>query len=230
MLPLAWDMCWVWKSFGEQHHRGAMLADVLLALLATALHWDWLDIALLLGIGFFGMLRPGELLALWVRDLIFDSDPLFTDSMFVRIIAPKMRRLGPRWEHVRIDDADFVRFTRVMTRGLDRDTVLFTGGYFALSDLFRQLCLHFSVSNVDGTGLTPASLRSGGATFWYRRTDSTEFVRYWGRWANSRMLRIYIQEAAACSFLADQPAPVQDRIRAAARLTPWILHQLLAEF
>ncbi|CAK0890055.1 unnamed protein product [Prorocentrum cordatum] len=33
-----------------------------------------------------------------------------------------------------------------------------------------------------------------GATFWYRLTDSPDWVRYRGRWLSSRMLEIYIQE------------------------------------
>ena len=134
-----------------------------------------------------------------------------------------MRRLGPRREHVRIDDAEVIRFLDRWAHGGCGDWSLFPNGYFDFVKRLRQLCEVFGIPTVDGVGMTPASLRAGGATFWYVLKDSTEFVRYRGRWANSRMLEIYIQEAAACNFLASLPLEVQAKISRVGRLTPYLL-------
>eukprot|EP00959_Pyramimonas_sp_CCMP1952_P147167 3080193-Pyramimonas_sp.AAC.1 len=76
-------------------------------------------------------------------------------------------------------------------------------------------CPHgfFGIKHSDKVGITPASLRPGGATFWYRLTDSPDWVRYRGRWLSSRMLEIYIQEAGASTLLADLPSPLRSKVR-----------------
>ncbi len=62
-------------------------------------------------------------------------------------------------------------------------------------------------------GLTPASLRAGGATYWYRVRDDADWVRYRGRWSNQRMLEIYIQEVAADDFLQQMSPAALDKAR-----------------
>ena len=76
-----------------------------------------------------------------------------------------------------------------------------------------------------GVGMTPAFLRSGGATFWYHVTDSPDFVRFRGRWANLRMLQVYIQEVAASTFLNNQPEETREHIRAFAEAGPPLFAQ-----
>ena len=62
-------------------------------------------------------------------------------------------------------------------------------------------------------GLTPASLRAGGATHFYRVTDSADWVRFRGSWSNQRMLEIYIQEVGADAILRELPAQDLDHVR-----------------
>ncbi len=77
-----------------------------------------------------------------------------------------------------------------------------------------------------GEGYTPASLRSGGATFWYQLTESPDYVRFKGRWSNARMLEVYIQEVAASTLLNAQPSVTQEQVRLFASAAP----SLLADF
>ena len=142
---------------------------------------------------------------------------------FVRITLPKMRRLAARREHVRIDDADLIRGVLKFTEGLKPQELLFLGSQLDFTAAFRKLVVKLGVPYGQGTGLTPASLRAGGATFWYHRTDSTEFVRFRGRWSNMRMLEIYIQEVAASSLLTGLDSDTQSRVASFALAAPWLM-------
>jgi hypothetical protein len=44
------------------------------------------------------------------------------------------------------------------------------------------------------------SLRPGGATYWLAETEDAEFVRRKGRWLSTRVLEIYLQEAAVATY------------------------------
>ena len=52
-------------------------------------------------------------------------------------------------------------------------------------------------------GVTPASLRGGGASHLYETTEDSELVRHRGRWASSKMCEIYIQEVGGHQFFAN---------------------------
>ena len=54
---------------------------------------------------------------------------------------------------------------------------------------------------LDGCGLTPASLRAGGATEMYVRTRDTGLVQFAGRWRSPQSLLHYIQGAMATMVL-----------------------------
>jgi len=220
-LPRAWDLGWVWKGLQESSNNLAMPQDVLLAAVATALFWDWDDVALLMYLGFICMLRPGELCALRFQDIVF-STVRGAKVAFIFIGLPKMRRIGPRREHVRIDDSELVQALAARSVGRPAGERLYLGTSFQFALNFRSIIQALRLPISQGHGMTPACLRSGGATFWYQLTDSTEYVRFRGRWSNSRMLEVYIQEVGACTFLSQQPAPVREHVALLAAAGPWL--------
>lgn len=48
-------------------------------------------------------------------------------------------------------------------------------------------------------GLTPASLRSGGATHMFAMTQDVQLVRWRGRWQHTPTLEHYLQEVGSAS-------------------------------
>ena len=150
------------------------------------------------------MLGPFEFVNLeWVSILTPADLMTETRAIFVRVGAPKMRRLGARREHVRIDVPEVVSFTIALKAAAlaKRHVRVLAGG----AKQFRKSCdalfRFFGASVREGSGVTPASFRAGGATFWYKAWQDTEKVRYRGRWMSSRMLEIYIQEVMADTVL-----------------------------
>ena len=197
-----------------------MPEQVFLAMVALALHWEWPDVACYLVIGFLGMLRPGECVKVTPKDISFLGSGINMQS-FVFIGKPKMRRVGPRREHIRIDDPELIPFLSWIKTHFPPDRPVFHGSALQLRQCFDSLCRALHLPTQDGKGLTPASIRAGGATFWYRKTDSTEWLRFRGRWASSRMLEVYIQEVAALSLQSHLPPSDWEHIcRIAALATP----------
>ena len=217
-LPLAWDVSWSWKGAAESHSHWPMPEEVFLAFVALALHWDWADVAFCLIAGFLGMLRPGEILALKPTDVDVLGSDWSASQIFIFVGKPKMRRIGPRREHIRIDDAELISFVHWMKMHFDKDQPIFRGSSSDFTMCFSLLCRAMHVPIRDGQGLTPASLRAGGATFWYRKTDCPDWVRFRGRWSNPRMLEVYIQEVAALSLRNVLTPGVWEHIICTARL------------
>ena len=63
-----------------------------------------------------------------------------------------------------------------------------------------------------GSGVTPASLRGGGATAFYELTEDVDRLRRRARWATVQSAEIYIQEVAPYEFLASLPRSTRDQI------------------
>ena len=58
---------------------------------------------------------------------------------------------------------------------------------------------------MDGVGITPASQRAGGLTFWYHVTGDVNFVQWMAGLASRQTLEHYVQEVAALSLLPKLP-------------------------
>ena len=166
---------------------------------------------------FLGMLRPAEWFNLDSRDVLTRS-MLLVDFpvLFLRIRAPKMRWLSARREFVRLDDLSFMTFVESVLPHLPDGPIWpwrpvdFRHRFDAL---FRELRIK---------GLTPASLRAGGATHLFTTTQNMEIVRWKGRWQSLRTVEHYVQEINCIAVLQDMPPASRDRLGAfgahAARL------------
>ena len=62
------------------------------------------------------------------------------------------------------------------------------------------------------SGVTPGSLRGGGATALYEPTEDIELVRHRGRWQSAKMVEIYVQEVGGHRFFASLAEPTRRRI------------------
>ena len=228
-LPRAWDAAWVWRSLMPATNRVPMPERVMLAMVTVACEWSMPNVALLLAIGFVGLLRVHELR--WLRfDSLVTPARMFTAdaTMFVTIERPKMRRLGARRSYVRVDDPGIISFAEGLADVAPSSAFLYDGSYAQLRAVFMALCAELGVPGGAPHGLTLGSLRPGGATWLYRATDSTETVRFRGRWASTRMLEVYIQEVGAASVLPRVSAAARQRIGALADAAPLAMANALA--
>ena len=83
-LGKAWSLVSRWESLEPPNHRTPMPVVVLRAMVTTAVSWGWFRMAGILMITFFGLCRPGEVLAARRKDLLLPQDLEFaTLSLYV---------------------------------------------------------------------------------------------------------------------------------------------------
>ena len=126
----------------------------------------------------------------------------------------------------RIDDPGFVvlaRRTRLQLAARDK---IWPDSYAHFVAAHAALVAHFGIDTTDGVGITPASHRTGGATFYFIAGVPLDVIRWHGRWQAARSLEIYIQEASASTFLHDLTAHQLDSLNAFSSAAPILLDEL----
>ena len=134
-----------------------------------------------------------------------------------------MRRLAARREHVLVSDPVVADFLSAALRGRPAAERLFPGGGAELREAFAGVLGGLGVPTGDVAGLTLASLRAGGATWFYEETRDLGLVRWRGRWGAPRTLEVYIQEVGALHVLADVGPQARARIERFAEALPHLM-------
>ena len=102
----------------------------------------------------------------------------------------------------------------------------------ASSSVFRRrwgaIADELKVDRRQGTGLTPASLRAGGATAYYEACEDIERLRRRARWRKNDTVEIYVQEVAPHEFLSNLDVGKRNRIFAAVEFFEDVLSNVLA--
>ena len=203
-MQLPWDVVRFWQDLMPLYSHRPFPLPLVLAFAAQAAVWQWLDVVILLLVGFAAMLRPAELFALKVRNILFSEDLGVAGLFFFVVVeSPKARRKGARMQHVRVDDPFIYWILRSVCKHLAPAQKLFAGTNRKANQLFAALAQQLGVSTRDGTGLTWASLRGGGATNMYLAGRPREQIQWAGRWRSALTLDTYIQEVAAMSLMTE---------------------------
>ena len=229
-LTPAWDVVEAWRSVAPATNHVPCPSSLALAMFSLATAWGWWDVGILILLGFLGILRPGEMLRLRPADILPPSVLLLpTLTAYVSIRDPKQKRTTARREHVLVEDAAFVAFLEEWLACHGAPTrKIFKGKASDFRKCFDALVRFFGIEPCDGKGITPASLRGGGATWLFQQTGSIELPRWRGRWQQVRTVEIYVQEVAALSVLPALSIPQRFRIRQFAGSAPVILEQATA--
>ena len=210
-LQEPWCAVRLWKELTPASNHAPAPAVAVRAAMTLALQWGWILECLGLGLMFLGMLRPAEWFNLDVRDILTQAT-LLADSpvLFLRIRAPKMRWLSARREFVRVDDMCFTAFVEALL------PFLAPGPLWPLRPLDFRRRLDALFRELRVPGLTPASLRAGGATHLFMTTQDMEAVRWKGRWQSLRTVEHYVQEIHCISVLQNMSPTLRDRLAAFA--------------
>ena len=230
----AWDACRKWQSLIPSINHIPCPEAVMQAVVALLCLWLAPEAALAIAIGFTAMLRPGEIAELRFSDILSPEQFLAPEGrMFVRIRDPKMRRLSARREFVRLDHTVLAQFASALKARHGEHDPLFPGGTYQLRKVWTSCMMFFGIPYTDGAGLTPASLRAGGATWLFNQDQRLDVVKWRGRWACMRTLEIYIQEVAALSVLPSLPQETRNKIQRfslqAGPLISWSTDYLIAD-
>ena len=197
-LPASWRLLKTW-SVSEIPNRAPPLPEIVVhAMAGHALLNDRFEFALSLLVGFYSMLRTGELLGLASHHFSLKSPTQ------VAVISLGLTKGGQR------------------QGALESDTLTVEGALKLLCKwkstcrAHTPLCLPphkwralfsqtLNALKLDHFGFRPYSLRRGGATHWFRHHGSLDKLMVQGRWAAQKTARVYINDGLA--ILAELNVP-----------------------
>ena len=121
MLQQCWDLGYSWMRSEPPSHHVAMPVTLILSMVTLALMWGWTSVAGCLVLGYSGLLRPGEILGAFRKDLLLPRDIAFSaDFALLSIREPKSRFTYARHQAAKIDSPDFLQLIETLPLGCRR--------------------------------------------------------------------------------------------------------------
>lgn len=141
-------------------------------------------------LAFHCLLRTGELLALSLHDIsVSDKQGICS------LIGTKSGKRNAANEVITISNPLVLMLLQELIRlrkhNRCNNTLLYSSSSATFRKRFNFLCGHFGLQSL---AFRPYSLRRGGATDFFQRTQSMEATLIRGRWESSRVARIYITD------------------------------------
>jgi len=204
-MSIVWDNLHRWESLEPIVHRIPVPGSVLRAMITLSIHWGWRRFAGAIALSFFGITRPGEVLAATRRDLVLPEDLLMkseSSPAYLRIENSKSRRRGKhRVQHASVINAEIVIFLSKVFGHLSSGELLYPISGSSFRRRWDKLCNHLCTHKEHR--LTPGSLRGGGALEEYRAGTDLHRILWRMRIRHLITLEHYVQEVAGESFFAD---------------------------
>lgn len=165
----------------------------------------WWTFATMLAVGFFGLLRPGELFRIMIADIgLPNSLSLAGDFAVIRISQAKNARQMGRQQFATIRNWDTINWLSWIVNCLrNPNQKLWCSSPQKFKKMFLEVCTRLQIGSYR---FSPASLRAGGAT-WRVDLQGEDIakLRFDGRWTNLRSLEHYLQVARAQQLMLDIP-------------------------
>lgn len=218
-LGKAWQLVSKWEDIEPSSHRNPLPPVVYQAMVSLAVLWNWPRVAALLVLTYEAICRPGEVLRATRADLLLPEDLVVEDpgTMFLCINQPKGKRRGiGRVQHAKISDPAATKFISRVFGKLPLWALLYPASAASFRRRWDRLLSALLVPTF--FGLTPASMRGGGAVRAYRANLDVTSICWRMRLKNLDTLQHYLQEAGAISLYASLPEKSKARILSASRL------------
>ena len=186
-----WKLFCTWRKLEGPARAPPLTSSIIFAVANYAIsHRDIVFAALLL-LGFFGLLRTGEILQIRACDLMVGKNDI--------IISLPNTKSGAR-----NNAAEMVQLHDIMTLETVREVILFRKATNNLQtplwdysgQAFRnKFAHHLQRFDLTNHKFRPYSLRRGGATHLFQCTGSMESAMLKGRWNCPKVAKIYISDA-----------------------------------
>ena len=173
--------------------------------------FKWLVFAALLEVAFFAMLRPCELFGLRAAEVsTLNSLSLGFPHCTLRIAHPKNRRaLGPA-QFVVVTHPCACMWLTFFVNGMQPQEFLWGPSPQDFRARFHTVAASLGLGHCR---FTPASLRAGGASYWYQSGMPIASLKFLGRWASEATLAHYVQFATAQQILLRVPDSTSQYLR-----------------
>ena len=200
MLPGSWRLMKTWTVHEVPTRAPPLTTAVLHAMVGWAVFNEYFSFALSLLVGFHGLLRTGELLALqaWQVHMIDASQPA--------VINLELTKSGKRQgaaESITISDQDVLKYLWGWKQHVAKHIFL-TEKPHVWRARFADCIAHLKLTAWE---FRPYSLRRGGATHYFVKFGSIDRVLLLGRWTALKTAKVYINSGLA--MLADIQIPLK---------------------
>ena len=200
-LPGSWRLLKTW-GVNEVPARAPPLPEpVLHAMCGWAFFHNHITFGISLLIGFYGMLRTGEILSLTRRNLSSHSSQ---EKVLISLGLTKSGKRAGAAESVILGyDKAVKTVQKWMTLATTSHSLSRNPGNWR--KLFNDALSGLRLTQYN---FRPYSLRRGGATWWFSRHHSLDQILIQGRWQAVKTARIYLNEGLA--LLAELKIPTTD--------------------
>jgi len=156
----------------------------------------WQSLAVVVRIAFHALLRPGEALGLTRGDVTFVTPVLRERTAVLAIRRPKTRHVmgAGRSQFATVRDVSTVAWLEAFCGVLKMSDFVWPASRSTFNTMFK---LVVKSAGLESCRITPASMRSGGATAEMLSGTSMEAIAFHGRWVSIASLRSYLQEGAS---------------------------------
>ena len=196
-LGRAWDCLKAWQLRQPSWSRVPIPILILRTMFAAALLQaqaeptaQWYCFAVLIRLGFAGLLRPIELMKLRAEDVRLPQSDWEPRVVVLRLVEPKNKSCLGRYQFTTIDEPELVSWLGWLVAGLPPDAHIWPGSQALFTKHWKRIITLLGIGRL---GLTPGSLRPGGATAHFLLHKSIAALRIAGRWRAESSLEHYIQ-------------------------------------
>ena len=185
---MSWKLFGVWRKLESPGRAPPLTKEIIYSWANYAIEHQDLIFAGLILLGFFALLRTGELLQVRAKDLLLDDS-----NGIVTLFGTKTGQRDNVGEMVSFSDF-FTLETLKIVQQLQKERDLLHvpichRSAQSFRTQFRSYCSRFDLLQHN---FRPYSLRRGGATWLFQSSGSMELALVKGRWSSSRVARIYI--------------------------------------
>ena len=189
-IPGAWRLLKTWHTHEIPCRAPPFPEKILKSLVGYFIFHKQPEMALSLLLGFYAMLRTGEVLG------VRNKDVTINESGTTAVLALGYTKGGKRTgaaEIVTVQVSEVVRRLHQWKRSTTPGAFL-TPPAHTWRKMFSDAV---SSMTLDAWNFRPYSLRRGGATFWFSQHGSLDRILLQGRWMAAQTARVYLNEGLA---------------------------------
>lgn len=190
-IPQSWRLFSTWRKLEGPDRAPPLTSQIIYSWCNYAIEHKQLYFSSLLALGFFALLRTGELMQVCACDILIGQD-----NGIVSLRDTKTGKRDNAAEMVMFDDpltVDLLSTVVALQKDLGLTQVpIWPHSAQKFRDVFAHYTRRFDLAQHQ---FRPYSLRRGGATALFQATGSMEAALLKGRWSSPRVAKIYISDA-----------------------------------
>ena len=223
-----WRVVQRWQMLEPGTPHAPLPLPLFRATLAIAGAWRWWRVLLSTFLGFYALLRPGEVCGLTRAAILLPRGNGDEQDLLIRVLSPKRRAGGARVEYTKVDREFVPELVMRLLSQLGPTERIWPGSPELLVRRLRKIWALFVPSP---RTFSLGSFRAGGATFLFGHwSEDLQRLSWRGRWRALPTLAHYVQELGAARIALQWTEIQRCRIDKASEAWSLVVLELLEVF